>query len=341
MEDDFDVSAAVESIGSGLGFEPDADDGEVNLEVTLPEGKKEENPAPAGTAAAPAEGTANPAEGTPAPATPTAAEDPTAAPPRTWRAEAGAQWANLPPEVRAEIHKREADIFKGIEGYKQDASIGKSIRAAVDPYVGFLRTAGIQPMDAITGLLQTHHTLATGTAEQKQQLFQKMAKSYGIELGQSNPDNAPYIDPTVANLQKQLETVQSELAEARNVRIEQTRAGVRSEVDTFAKDPANSYFDEVSNEVATLLQRGLASTLREAYDKAIYLNPAVRAKVIAAQQQTEAQRQATEQAARVAKVKEATAANVKARSRSGSAATPLGTIDDTISATLAAIKGRS
>lgn len=346
MEDEFDVNAAVDEIGSGLGFDSPSDDGDdVKLEVTLPSSTETTQTTPTS-----AETTTSQATTTTPSAGGTAAEAGTAspdanAPPKTWRPDAAATWATLPEAAKQEILKREADIFKGIEGYKQDAGIGKALRDTIDPYANFLNSRGIPPMEAVKGLLQTHYSLATASQEQKVAVLTRMAQSYGINLAglgqtQSN-DPPPYVDPAVAALQKELQTLQSQMSDAQRYRQEQVRTGIKSEVDAFAKDPANPHFDEVGNEVAALLQSGQAQTLKEAYDKAIWLNPAVRNKVIAAQRNAETQQQATATATKVAATKQATSANVTTRARSGSTATPTGTIDDTIAATLQKIRSRS
>lgn len=332
MEEDFDVGAAVDEIGSGLGFdaEPEAKDDGVNLEVSLPTESEEPTPA------TPAE----PAATAPTPAT--SAEPPADAPPRTWRKEASATWAALPSEAKAEILKREDDIFRGIESYKADATVGQAMRAATAPYESLLQAAGLTPVQAISGLFQTHKVLATGTPEQRLQTLVNMAKSYNVDLSQAAvpAGEPPYIDPAVAALQNELRGVQSQLQEANQRRMQEVRSGITSEVDTFAKDPANPYFNEVATDVAALLQRGLAGTLKEAYEKAIWLNPVTRAK--------EAVRTTTEANAKVlkdvqeteAKARKAMAANVKARAKSGSATTPLESLDTTLEATLAKIKAR-
>lgn len=115
----------------------------------------------------------------------------------------------------------------------------------------------------------------------------------------------------------------------------------RKEIETFAADPANPHFEEVSNDMVTLLQGGVCKTLPEAYEKAVWANPVTRAKEIA-RQQAEATRKAQEtEAAKVAAARKATAANVRTSAKSGSATAPLGSIDDTLNETLAKIRSGS
>ena len=337
MEDDFDVGAAVDEIGSGLGF------GETTTEendgLVLDVVSKEVPEAPTAEAK-PEEGTQTPAEVKPD--TPAATVDEA---PKTWRKEASAHWAALPSEAKAEILKREADIFAGIESYKVDATFGKSVKQVVAPFEGILRQNNMDPVQTINGLLNSHYALATGTPEQKANLFRLLAKDYQIDIvalagGQTATGEPPYIDPAVANLRQKLAGVESELTQARQARLNESKANISKQVAGFAEDPKNIYFNELADDMASLVQRGVAGTLQEAYEKAIWLNPVTRAK--------ETSRIATEQAstaaaaakAKVATAKAATAANVKTSAKSGSATAPLGTLDDTLASALAEIKSR-
>jgi hypothetical protein len=328
MEDDFDLDAAVEEVGSGLGFDrEDTPDDDVVLEVSAKEVPNTPAPAP---------GEATPTTAT---TTPTVDEAPT-----TWRKEASATWAALPSEAKAEILKREADIFKGIETYKVDAAFGQGVKQAIAPFEQVMRQHNMDPATTIRGLLASHHVLATGTQAQRVQLFRSLAKDYNLDMGvllpQQPAGEPPYIDPAVASLQEKLSAVESELTQARQARFNESRNTISRQVSSFADDQRNIYFNEVADEMAGLIQRGIAGTVQEAYEKAIWLNPVTRMKEAA---RVTAEQTSTAQAAAAAKLmaaKAATAANVQTRAKSGSATTTLGSLDDTLSAALANIKSR-
>jgi hypothetical protein len=70
-----------------------------------------------------------------------------------------------------------------------------------------------------------------------------------------------------------------------------------SQVETFGKDAAHPHFGAVRNTMANLMQSGEARDLQEAYDKAIWIVPEVRTKMISeteAKRQQEAVKKATE-----------------------------------------------
>jgi hypothetical protein len=162
-------------------------------------------------------------------------------------------------------------------------------------------------------------------------MIMKIAQDYGVDLGQVQQYQAdqPYVDPQVQQLQGQLSQMQSWIQQQTQAREQQERASLNSEIASFAAAPENNYFEHVKNDMAGLLQSGLASTLKEAYDKAIYANPTIRAQVLAQQQAKadEARKQDANQKAQAAK--RAASVNV---SRKGvmPASKPVGSMDDTI-----------
>jgi hypothetical protein len=323
-----DMDSAVADIGAGLGFDTEDTGGTDDVELVV---TPEPTPSPA---AEPVPVVADPT------ATPPQAADPTAEPPKTWRKEASAVWATLPPEAKAEVLKREEDIFKGIESYKVDATFGKTLKGVLAPYEGILKQHNIDPVQQVGSLLQAHYTLATGTPEARAGMFQRLAADYGIDLSQLSGGEAPYIDPTVRALQSELAGVKSQLSAAERGRQAEVAAANSKQVDAFASDTKNVYFNEVADQMATLLQRGIVGTLQEAYDQAVWLNPVTRAKEVARSSAEAAKTAGAEAATKAALTKKATAANVKTSAKSGSATTPLGSIDDTLAAAFASIKAR-
>ena len=257
--------------------------------------------------------------------------------PKTWRPEAAAHFATLPSEVQKEILKREEDIFRGLEGYKADASIGKALKSVVQPYTELFQSQGIDPMQQVSGLMRAHIALATGTPEQKQQFFQHLASEYGVELS----GEMPYVDPQVADLQKQLASLQSRLNGREQQEATQARAKLQAEIEAFASDPAHTYFDEVANDIAGLLKSGAAKDLSDAYEKAIWANPITRAKEQARLTVAAEAKAKTEAAEKVKQARRATSVNVRSSAKAASGTAPTGSIDDTLNEALSAIRSRA
>lgn len=335
--EDFDVTSAVDSISADLFGGEEASPVEVAEEgEDLPELAE-------GDSAEPAEGGEEPAE-TPAPSEPadeeTTPPEPQLAPPKTWRPEAAAKWQTLPPEVQREVLKREDDIFRGIESYKADAEVGKSVQRILSPYMPMLQAAGLSPLDQVDGLMKAHHVLATGTPEQKSLLFQRLAQDYGVPLEQLSGE-ASFVDPQVAALQSQLAGLQSRLMEREAREANAARQALQEELNTFASDPAHQYFDEVAGDIAALLRAGAASSLADAYEKAVWANPATRAKEQSRLTAESEASKAVEAKRKIEEARKASSVNVTTRPKAVSAAAPVGSIDDTLNATLAAIRSRA
>lgn len=322
---DFDMAGALEEVSSGLGLGEDSGD-----DTGVAAGGDEEKPA-ASDVPGEAETTALPPE------TETVSTAPTA--PKTWRPEAAKAWAELPETVRAEVLKREEDMFKGIEGYKADASIGKVIKDIVAPYIPNMRAKGVDPVHQIRSLLASNEALERGTPEQKAMVFRKLAEVYDVDL--SGEGQSPYADPQISALNKTIDELRSRLDTNDNRMAESVKANLQKEVNTFADDPAHPYFDEVATDVAALLKGKVVTTLEEAYEKAVWLNPVTRAKEAARVTADAAAKAKSEAEAKAAAAKKASSANVKTSTKPGRGTAPVGSMDDTLSETLTTIRKRA
>lgn len=328
-ENEFDMSSALDTISSDLFGGDDLAEGgtDVDLEVTLP---VEE--------AAPLSATETVLTTT------ESAEVPSSAPitaPKTWRKEAQAEWEKLPPTVKAEVLKREEDMFRGLEGYKQEATFGKSVTNALARHMPTLQQYGIDPVQQISGLMDAHHTLAFGDPATKAALFQKIAADYGVDLRQFADQEAPFTDPQVKTLMEHVKSLESKLSSYETTQQTQTLEKTKAEIDSFLSDPAYPYAKELTADMAQIITAGMAKDLKGAYEKAIWQNPTVRAKELARQQKESAEqtRVKTQQTAEAAK--KAAGATVTTTSKDASRTAPKGTMDDTLQQTLAEIKSRT
>lgn len=328
---DFDMSAAVDSLSDELGFESETPQDQDDLQVEIGETdlQNAEN--------------ANPKPQADSPDTPPADSPPTPSaiePPKTWRKEALEQWNALPEVVKAEVLKREEDIFRGLEVYRADATFGKSLKSVLDPYMPILQQYNIDPAAQVANLMQAHHTLALGAPEQKVAFMRQLAQEYGIDLGELSGAGAPFVDPAVDALQKELQAVKSILSARERAEAQQRMQSIQTEIEQFASDPANEHFDSVANDIAALLKAGTAKDLKDAYEKAVWANPVTRAKLVAKQQADAAAQAKAEAAKRAAAAKSASSVVVRAKPSSASGTAPIGSMDDTMQETLAAIQAR-
>jgi hypothetical protein len=233
------------------------------------------------------------------------------------------------PVVMQEFIRRSDEMHRGLEQYREKAQFGDSMRNALSPYMRNIEATGMAPDVAVQGLLQADSMLRTGSAEQKVQMLHKIASDYGIDILQAAQTQVAPFDSNSYALQQKLTQMESWIAQQTQARQQQESATLNSEIERFSSDTANVHFAAVRDDMAGLLQAGMATDLRDAYEKAIYANPTVRAQVLAQQQvkaETERKAIATQKAQ---SAKQAAAVNV---SRKGTlpSARAVGSIDDTI-----------
>ena len=358
-EVEFDMDAAVEDIAGGLGLTVENTEGIQELPdgQSLGEGESSEKAAgtekPAGATGTGSQSdtgadTGKPAESEAAKEAGEATgageqgQQQSLAAPKTWRPEAAAKWATIDPTVQQEILKREEDIFKGLERYRGAADFGQKFQQSISEFAPVLQQYNIDPFAMTRALYGAHFALSTGNPESKKAAFLKLAQDYGVDLTEVDlAQTTSYVDPQVRSLQQELSAVKSTLSSQSEARAREDREKFIQQVNAFAGSGEAPYFQEVVTDIAMLMKADRNLGLKEAYQKAVWANPQTRQKEIERfQAEAEAKRRAD--AEKIAAQKRvASAANVKKTTNPGRPAAPVGTMDDTLQETLAAINARS
>jgi hypothetical protein len=229
-------------------------------------------------------------------------------PPQSWKPELKAHFDTLPPEVQDEILRRESDYSKGIQKYAEDAKVAQTFKPVVDQWAPYFNQLQVTPDQAFAHLMQTEYALRNGSPAQKQAMFAQLAKDYGIEFGGQSAESQGQVDP---NLQHALSEVQRLSQYIQNMeynkkqeaeRQQQTeQAELNKRVEEFASKPDNPHFDSVRDDMARMLQAGYAESLEDAYEKACWARPDIRASLLKDQEAKRIQEKA--QAANQAKAK--------------------------------------
>lgn len=274
-------------------FEEDAGMSPANdVQIDMGEAQKSMDAAFGSTAGEASAGAPSPAEvpGTPAGApTPTAA--PTAAPagapapivdqyadlPKAWKRDMATYWPHLSPEMRAYVHQRETEAQAGIDKYKGAA---EQWDTTLSPFKQYMDANKIDMHQAVTRLGAGELILKFGTPQQKQSYLTSMFQYYG--LGQLNFGGAPGA-PAPAPLPPEVRELQSRVERFDGFIQQQSAERAGNDITDFGKNPENKYFAEVIGDMTRLVTEGRAKDLPSAYEQAIWLNPNVRAKVIADQ----------------------------------------------------------
>lgn len=221
------------------------------------------------------------------PATPAATPEPTAAPlapetavaapkrPSTWKPELEAHWAKLPPEIHAEILRREADAARGVSTYKTEFDRVKPLDDAVAPYRQIMQQHGMNEAEAVKRLLDVQYALSMGQPQQKMDVLNTVISDYKLPVrlavqnaeGQWTLLDAPQPRPTQTQQPPQdiSAVVRAELQQQevlRSVKEFQAAKGTDG-------NPLYPHYETVKDDMALLLERGKAEDLKSAYDKAL------------------------------------------------------------------------
>lgn len=218
--------------------------------------------------------------------------------PSSWKKDYEEHWTKLDPTLQDYIAQRESDYARGVSQYKQNFEAVQPVYEALQPFMPLLQEHNIQPNQWIANLGNAHKTLALGSTEEKLQAFARLATEYGVPL---NALTGQGYDPQQSLLMQELNQVKSQINEFKTLREQQEQMTLQQEIENFQKDAP--YFEDVRETMAQLLQSGLASDLKSAYEKAIRFNDEVWQKQQAEAQQANAQAQAQQSQQKVVEAK--------------------------------------
>lgn len=261
--------------------------------------------------------------------------------PKSWAKEQHERWAKIDPQTQEYIELREKQMLDGIEQYKGDAGYGRQMREVTEPYKAFITSQGVDAPKAVQYLLNAHYRLSTAQPQDKAQYFAHMAKSYGIDLASlpGQQEGAQQVDPAIKSVQDEIRSLKEQNAQRENAAIEEQRQKIAAEVQSFAQDPKNIYFDECSEEIVALIKAG--HTLQSAYDKAVYANPVTRAKELARLQAETEKTLRAKSRTEAETARRAASPNVRSRDTRRAPTEPKGSMEDTMRSTLKTIRERT
>jgi hypothetical protein len=205
--------------------------------------------------------------------------------PTTWKKEYREVWdkmADGKPLDKAEFAKfaeyanqRESEYKNGVSVYKKEADNARELTNAIGPFMPELQKHGISPSAWINNLGRAHYTLANGNPEQKVHMLHRLAQDYGIQLNQDAlqmPEQA-YVDPYQQQLMQQLQATQQQVQQLSAIREQEENARLSNEISRVSSNKvAFPHFEMVREDMAQLLERGLAQDLETAYAKAVRMN---------------------------------------------------------------------
>jgi hypothetical protein len=204
-------------------------------------------------------------------------EKPALRPPPGWSPSAKVAFEKLPPEVQQAVAQREVEVNKGFEKLTRFKPIerfdemarqsGTTLDKALENYVGMENKLRQDFAGGITELCQrqgvnpialANHILARNGVQSAQQ-------DRTGETPAHQP--APGVD---------LSPVMQKISALENFIQEQQSQGVQTEIQRFASNPKNTFFENVKVQMGQLIAAGQADDLDDAYDKACWANKEIR-----------------------------------------------------------------
>jgi hypothetical protein len=231
--------------------------------------------------------------------------------PIAWSASVREHWAALPPAVQQEVHRREVEVQQIVSRSQHARELAQAFQQSIQPHMMTIQAEGVDPITAVTNLMQVGTRLRFGTPAEKAQTVASIVKSYGVDImaldgalaGMAPQATPGGVDPSTVQqlVQQQLQPLLMAAQQQRQQAEAQQQQLAAQEVGGFAQ--AHEFYQDLRHTMADMIEvadrNGQQLSLEEAYQRAAMLHPEV-SKVIMARQQG-ANAQALTTAARRAK----------------------------------------
>lgn len=213
-----------------------------------------------------------------------------AKPPGGWTPEEREGWDKLPEGAQKAILRRESDFSRALNDSAAARRWATDFHKIVSPHEHLMRASGVTPLQAVNNLVNTAALLQVGTPAQKAGTIANIIRTYGIDItmldsllaGKAPPEKAAQSDALMAAIDQRLKPVQdfmqkldtSKTAAERRLEVDSSKM-----IDDFKADPKNEFYEDLSADIADLLDlatnRGREMTLRQAYDLAASQHPEI------------------------------------------------------------------
>lgn len=182
------------------------------------------------------------------------------------------------------------------------------IRQLFEPYADVLASQGLTPAAKIQQWAQIEQSLTSNPIE----TLQWLAQQNNVDLGSMEVQEQ---SPELTGLRKELNDLRNSITQREradhDARLSAANAQIEefSEMKTEAGELAHPYFADVMDEIVALAQAerqaGREPDLSAMYDKAVWMNPSTREKLITSQREAEEKRRLDDARQKAAKARHA------------------------------------
>lgn len=219
--------------------------------------------------------------------------------PDGWKGDLKALFPTLPPEIQAEIARRETDTHKALTKQDEERTLGKRVNEMAMPYLPTIKAEGATVEKAFQDYLQTAHVLRSGNSVQKAQSILAVMNQFKVnpqdlfsilQGGNVNTGGAvqpAQFNPVIETLTQRLGHLEQERQQEIQQRQLQEEHSLQGQIDDFSSKKGHEHFEKVRTHMGVLLENGIASDLEDAYQRAVYAEPDIRSSLIASNTQAE------------------------------------------------------
>lgn len=202
--------------------------------------------------------------------------------PASWKPGAREAWSQLPPDVRAEVHRRERETARIVQETAQVRQVGERIGQMQQQFAPALQAEGVDVLTATHNLMNLASRLRFGSPIEKATLAATIIRNYGVDVnalanvldGQPPPQGHP---PQQMLQDPRVDQLLATLQQAQQQRMAQVTERAVSEVEEFGAD--KEFFEDVREDMADLLEvaarRGIDLSLEQAYERACKMQPEI------------------------------------------------------------------
>jgi hypothetical protein len=223
--------------------------------------------------------------------------------PASWRPEIREKWASIPPDVQAEVHRREYEAQRVLQTSAGQRQFVEAFEKLMQPYEMFIRAENSNPLQAVDNMMRTAAQLRVGTPAAKVEIVAGIIKNFGIDL--------PALDAVLAGQISPQQLAQRQPAPIRDPRVDQMlfeQQNARRQQDQFADQAIrhglsefatkHEFYGDVANTMADIVEiqtrQGRPVDIEQVYQQACQMNPSVSTIL---QQRAQAQNTGTQRAA--------------------------------------------
>jgi hypothetical protein len=230
-----------------------------------------------------------------------------------WTAAEKAAWTTLPPAVQAAVSRREQEIQNGGRQWSEEK---RRYEGLLGPVAQEAQRRGMSAEQGLNALVTAQRRLDADPVN----AIRWLAQSYGVDLatlaGQPSADGSREANPQVdirALVHQAVQPYVGPIHERMMFEERQRADQATNLVNEFANAPGHENFNAVENEIMAMIPVIKSmnpnwpheKVLQDAYDRAVYANPATRTSVLESSRQADEAKRQAEAKARISKARTA------------------------------------